>query len=202
MNHTWCGGDQIEFKKLFLIIIIITGGLNVIYADSGPNIGANQAQITANDYLSSHNLHYTAATPSDNDWQIKVKDTKTGEVKWISFMEYNSDMYEHESENRYTSIQDVPTIWIVNVNDYWKNVGQIYINSETGEILKVIINGNTMENMMKEGHQTNDSFASNTTNVTDPLPQDTSDNTTIIVLAVVSILIIAGTVGYWFKIRK
>ncbi|MEN6551507.1 MAG: hypothetical protein ABFC34_01335 [Methanobacterium sp.] len=117
-------------------------------------------------------------------------------------MEYNSDMYEHESENRYTSIQDVPTIWIVNVNDYWKNVGQIYINSETGEILKVIINGNTMENMMKEGHQTNDSFASNTTNVTDPLPQDTSDNTTIIVLAVVSILIIAGTVGYWFKIRK
>jgi hypothetical protein len=119
-------------------------------------------------------------------------------------MEYNSDMYEQgESGNRYISIQNVPTIWIVHVNDYLKNVGHIYINSETGEILKVVINGNTMENMMKEGHQTNDSSASiNTTNATDPLPQDTSDNTTTIVISIISILIIAGAVGYWFKIRK
>lgn len=179
-------------------MIILIGSLNFAYADSGPTIGENQAQITANDYLSSHNLHYTAATPSDNDWQIKVKDTKTGEVKWIPFTEYKSDMYEHgESENRYISIQNVPTIWIVHVSDYWKNVGQIYINSETGEILKVVMNGKTLENTMNEGYKTNDSSASINTD----LPQDTLDNTTIIILVVFSILIVAG-VGYWFKIRK
>ena len=42
--------------KLFLVTIIVIGLLNFVYADSGPTIGANQAQITAKDYLSSHNL--------------------------------------------------------------------------------------------------------------------------------------------------
>lgn len=190
-------GDQIEFKdisKLFLIPIIVIGFLNFAYADSGPTIGANQAQITASNYLSSHNLHYTAVTPDDNDWQIKVNDTKTGEVKWITMSEYSKDMYEHGGSDRYMSIQNVPTVWIVHVNDNWKSVGQIYIDSETGEILKVVINGKTLENMIKEGNQTNDLSAS--TNADNSVPQEASDNTIRIVLSIIILIAVIG-VGYW-----
>jgi len=187
--------------KLFLITIIVIGLLNFVYADSGPTIGANQAQITAKNYLSSHNLSYTAVTPSDNNWQIKVKDNKTGEVKWIPFLEYKTDLYENGgSENRYISIENVPTLWNVQVNNNGEKIGQIDINGETGEILKVVINGDILENNIPQGNQTNED-PSTSLNTTNQVPQDTSNNTAGIILAVVSVLIIAGAV-YWFKIRK
>jgi len=205
-------GIKIKFKdifKLFLIMIIAIGLLNVVYADSGPTIGENQAKITAQDYLNSHNLHYTAATHGDDSWQIKVKDTKTGEIKWIPFETYDGQFPTPNSEptgnERYSDIYGVPTAWIVQINDNWKNVGQIYINDETGEILKVVINGKILENTMPQGNQTyEDKYASTNSNDTidtTDQPQNTPDNTTWIILAVVSVLIIAGA-GYWLKIRK
>lgn len=189
--------------------------LNFVYADSGPTIGENQAKITADDYLSSHNLSYTAATPGYDNWRIKVKDTKTGKIQWIAIETYYSQFPSKGSgptgNERYVEIYGVPTVWIVQVNDNWKNVGKIYINDGTGEILKVVINGKVLENTMPQGNQTilNDTISqenqidedsSTSIDTANQIPQDTPYIGLTLVVA--SILIIVGVVGYWFKIRK
>ena len=196
------------FKNIFKLFLatIIVGLLNFVYADSGLTIGENQAQITANDYLNSHNLPYTASTSGYDSWQIKVKDTKTGQVQWMAYEKYESQFASQGSEptgnERYIEIQNTPTAWIVHINDNGKNIGQIYINSETGEILKVTINGKVLENTMPQENQTNED-PSTSINTTNQVPLNTSNNTTGIILAITSISIIAGAVvGYWFKIRK
>ncbi|HML06314.1 MAG TPA: hypothetical protein VK426_11110 [Methanobacterium sp.] len=105
---------------------------------------------------------------------------------------------EPTGNERYVEIQNVPTAWIVQVNDNLKKVGNIYIDSESGEILKVVINGKVLENVMGEGDQVNGTEINNTIDTTDQIPQNIIY---IGILAVVSILIIASA-GYWFKIKK
>ncbi|WP_424354680.1 hypothetical protein [Methanobacterium sp. MBAC-LM] len=87
--------------KIFLITIFVMGILNLAYADSGPTIGANQAKTIAQNYLNAHNLPYTAVTPGWDDWKTKVKDTKTGEVKWIPQSEAKGDSPDFGGPGRY-----------------------------------------------------------------------------------------------------
>lgn len=168
-----------EYKsilKIFLIIIFIIGTLNFTYADAGPTIGENQAKASAQNYLNSHNLPYTAVTHSDDDWQIKVNDTKTGEVKWIPFMTWKEqfatpDGIAYPTDNeRYIDIYGVPTVWIVQVSDKnEKNVGQIYVNDETGKVLKVIINGKVLKDIINQTYPLNEdpSASTNSTDTVD-----------------------------------
>jgi len=156
-------------------------------------------------------LPYTAATPGYDNWRIKVKDTKTGKIQWMPCTTYFSQFATSDGmggptgNERYVEIYGVPTVWIVQVNDNWKNVGQIYVNDATGEILKVTIDGKTLENIMPQGNQTSENVytSANSTDIidtTDQIPQDTL-YPGLTLLAVLSILIIAGA-GYWFYRRK
>jgi hypothetical protein len=180
--------------KIFLIMIFVVGILNFTYADSGPNIGANQAKTSAQSYLNSHNLPYTAVTPSIDAWQVKVKDTKTGEIKWIQFSIAKADSPDFGGPGRYDWIEGINDAWIVQVNDKnGKNVGRIYVDAETGKILKPILNEPT--NSTK-----NENTTTNTTNTTNQVPP-ASTNSTGIILATALIIIIAGT-GYWFYSKR
>lgn len=158
-----------EYKsilKVLLIIIFLIGTLNFVYADEGPGIGPNQAKIIAQDYLNSNNLPYTATTPGDDDQQVKVKDTQTGEVKWISMTLANKDIPDYNGKMRYEPIED--PIWIVQVNDQnGKNVGQIYVDDYINQVLKVTIDGKILKDVLNQREQlTEDYYASQETNDT------------------------------------
>lgn len=56
------------------------GIMNFAYADTGPNIGPNQAQKIAQNYLNTHNFPYKANTPHDSNLQVRVKDIKSEKV--------------------------------------------------------------------------------------------------------------------------
>lgn len=159
-----------EYKnilKVLLIIIFLTGTLNFVYADEAPAIGPNQAQKIAQDYLNSNNLPYTAMTPVDGDQQIKVKDTRTGEVKWISMTLSRKDVPDFHGNMRYDWIEGDP-IWIVQVNDKnGKNVGQIYVDDYINQVLKVTIDGKVMKDVLNQREQlTEDYYTSLETNDT------------------------------------
>lgn len=126
--------------KLFLMAIIVMGILNFSYADSGPTVGPNHAKNTAQSYLNSHNLPYTAVTPNWNAWKAKVKDVKTGAEKWIPVDAAKRDSPDFGGPGKYKGVPGYNTSWIVQVSDKnGKNVGRIYIDSENGKTLKTII---------------------------------------------------------------
>ena len=127
--------------KFFLMAIIVMGILNFSYADSGPTVGPNQAKNTAQNYINSHNLHYTAVTPKWDAWKAKVKDVKTGAEKWIPVDEAKKDSPDFGGPGKYKGVSGYHTTWIVQVNNMnGKNVGKIYIDAENGKILKTSIN--------------------------------------------------------------
>ena len=148
-------------------IIFLTGTLNFAYADEGPGIGPNQAEKIAQDYLNSNNLSYTAMTPSDDDQQIKVKDTQTGEVKWIPMTLANKDIPDSNGKMRYEWIEGDP-IWIVQINDNsGQNVGQIYVDDRINQVLKVVIQGKVLKDDLNQREQlTEDYYNSLETNDT------------------------------------
>lgn len=184
--------------KILLIAIFVMGILNFVYADSGPNLGANQAKKIAQDYLNSHNLPYKAATPDDDAWQKKVKDTKTGGVKWIQFGTWKEDLPDFGGPGRYTAVEGINDAWIVQVNDKnGKNVGRIYVDAETGKILKPIINEPKTNSTTNENTTAN---TTNTANTTAQIPQESSGNNTGIILGVVILIIIVGA-GYFMYTR-
>lgn len=139
-----------ELKKgfqIFLVLIIVFGLFNFAYADSGPTIGANQAKNIAQNYLNSHNLPYTAVTPGWDDWKAKVKDTKTGAEKWIPVSEAKGDSPDFGGPGRYQWVEGYNDAWVVQVNNQnGKNVGRIYVDAETGKVLKAILDQNTATN--------------------------------------------------------
>ena len=97
---------------LFLMIIFVIGTLNFAYANGGPIVGENQAKQSAQNYLNTNNLPYTAVTPNWDDLQVKIKDTKTGEIKWIPMSKYDSEDDSHLndfSKSRYKLIDYYPT---------------------------------------------------------------------------------------------
>lgn len=126
--------------KMFLVLIFVLGIFGVVYADSGPTLGANQAQKIAQNYLKANNLPYTAVTPGWSDWKAKVTDTKTGAQKWIPMSEAKGDSPDFGGPGRYTWVEGYNSAWVVQVNNQnGKNVGRIYVDAETGKVLKAII---------------------------------------------------------------
>lgn len=126
--------------KLFLIAIIVMGILNFSYADTGPTVGPNQAKNTAQNYLNSHNLPYSAITPNWDAWKAKVKDVKTGVEKWIPVDEAKKDSPDFGGPGKYKGVSGYNTTWTVQINNKnGKNVGKIYIDAENGKILKTSI---------------------------------------------------------------
>lgn len=131
---------KMELKYLgraFLVMLMISM-LSMVYADTGPNIDANQAKAIAQDYLNSHNLPYTALTPNINsNWQAQVKVKETGEIMWVPFGQYKSDAMEGTAK-----YQLINTAWIVQVQDKnGNNKGNIYINPDSGSIISVNVEG-------------------------------------------------------------
>ncbi|HML06315.1 MAG TPA: hypothetical protein VK426_11115 [Methanobacterium sp.] len=183
--------------KIFLIAIFVFGILNFAYADSGPTLGANQAKTIAQNYLNSHNLPYTAVTPSIDDWKVKVKDTKTGEVKWIPQSVAKGDSPDFGGPGRYDWISGYNSTWVVQVNDKnGKNVGRIYIDSENGKVLKAILDPVSQAN----GTPVSTNNINNTNNVTPQTSQGSSGNNTWIILGAVILIVIVG-VGYFIYSR-
>jgi len=184
----------------FIILIFLIGTLNFVYADAGSTLGPNQAKHIAQDYLNSHNLPYTAVTPNDNDWKVKVKDTKTGGVKWIPINEYGNDVSGRYEQDQSADSQG----YVVQVNDKnGKNVGRIYIGGETNKILKAILDPvpQTNKNTATSTDPTNSTATnSNTTNTTAPTSQGTSGNNTGILFGAI-ILIVAIGAGYFMYTR-
>lgn len=185
--------------KIFLITIFVMGILNFAYADSGPTIGANQAKTIAQNYLNAHNLPYTAVTPGWDDWKTKVKDTKTGEVKWIPQSEAKGDSPDFGGPGRYEWVQGYNSSWVVQVNDKnGKNVGRIYIDSENGNVLKAILDPVSPTN--NQSTSTNTTNAVNPTNTTNQASQGQTNNTGLII-GVIILLIVVG-VGYWMYSKR
>lgn len=183
--------------KIFLITIFVIGILNLAYADSGPTIGANQAKTIAQNYLNAHNLPYTAVNPGWDDWKTKVKDTKTGEVKWIPQSEAKGDSPDFGGPGRYEWVQGYNSSWVVQVNDKnGKNVGRIYIDSENGNVLKAILDPVSTTN----NNQSTSTNATNAVNPTNQASQGQTNNTGLII-GVIILLIVAG-VGYWMYNKR
>lgn len=182
---------------IFLTAIFIIGTLNFAYANGGPEIGPNQAKKIAQNYLNANNLPYTAITPGNDDWQIEVKGNKTGEVKWISVPEYQSNLPDSSGNFKYELIDGNP-IWIVHVNDKNETIGQIYVDTNTGTVLKAIIQGKVLKDDLNKREQLNgDYYAS--TELTDPIDQALQslvDNIGIILGIFGAILIIGIGIGY------
>lgn len=187
--------------KIFLITIFVMGILNFVYADSGPTIGANQAKIIAQNYLNAHNLPYTAVTPGWADWKTKVKDTKTGEVKWIPQSEAKGDSPDFGGPGKYEWVSGYNSSWVVQVNDKnGKNVGRIYIDSENGNVLKTILDPVSTTNQ-NQSTPTNINNSFNPTNTTNQASQGQVSNNTWLILGVIILLVIVGA-GYWMYSRR
>jgi len=191
-------------KKIFeilLIAIFVIGILNFAYADSGPTLGANQAKVIAQNYINSHNLPYTAVTPGWNDWKTKVKDTKTGEVKWIPQSEAKGDSPDFGGPGRYEWVSGYNSSWVVQVNDKnGKNIGRIYIDSENGKVLKAILDPVSPTNQ-NQSISTNTNNTVNTPNTTSQTSQGSASNNTGLILGVIVLLIVIGA-GYWIYSRR
>ncbi|MDI6724112.1 MAG: hypothetical protein QMD61_05645 [Methanobacterium sp.] len=185
--------------SIFLILIFVFGILNSACADSGPNIGANQAKSIAQNYLNSHKLPYKAVTPGLDNWQVKVKDTKTGETKWIPFNVAKEDSPDFGGPGRYEWIEGINSTWIVHVNDNsGKSVGKIYVDSETGKIT-----GTELRSPHNAHNASNNSTDSNQTDnvTTQTSPASSSGNNTGIILGIIVVLVIVGA-GYWMYSRR
>lgn len=153
-----------KWIQIFLVLIIAFGLFNCAYADSGPTIGANQAKTMAQNYLNSHNLPYKAITPGWDAWKSKVTDTKTGGQKWIPVSIAKGDSPDFGGPGRYQWVEGYNTAWVVQVNNQnGKNVGRIYIDAETGKVLKAILDQNTPKN---------DTFDTNNTSNTNQTEQN------------------------------
>jgi len=183
--------------KILLLALFVIGTLNFAYADSGPTLGANQAKKIAQDYLNSHNLPYTAVTPGWDDWKTKVKDTKTGEVKWIPESVAKGDSPDFGGPGRYEWIEGYNSSWVVQVNNKnGKNVGRIYIDSENGKVLKAILDPMSQTNDTSANTTNSDDAANNTTQT----PQESSGNNTWLIFGAIILIIIVGA-GYFMYTR-
>ena len=196
------------FKILVITILIITI-LNCAYADTGPSIGENQAKTIAQNYLNSHNLPYTAVTPNGNIWYYYVKNTKTGEKEWISINTFIHDDPEFGGPGIYKKVFDnMYGVWLVQVNSRdGKNAGTIYIDGETGKVLKVTVPRKSQtKNLSKTAENT---APKNTTNITNATSQafpelnsqsEPSSVNTGIIFGIIALIIAIGA-GYLMYTR-
>ena len=197
------------FKFAVISILIITI-LNCAYADTGPTVGENQAKTIAQDYLNSHNLHYTAITPNGNIWYYYVKDTKTGAKEWISIDTFIHDDPEFGGPGRYKKVfDDMYGVWLVQVNsENGKNAGTIYVDGETGKILKVTVSQKSQIKNLSKTTTKNRSTPKNVTNTTsltsqtfpEPNQSGASGNNTGIIYGIITLIIALGA-GYLIYTR-
>lgn len=199
------------FKFAIITILIITI-LNCAYADTGPTIGENQAKIIAQNYLNSYNLHYTAITPNGNVWYYYVKDTKTGEKEWISIDTFVHDDPEFGGPGRYKKVFDnMYGVWLVQINNNnGKYAGTIYVDGETGKILKVAIpqktqiktQSKTTENLSTPKNTKNTTNTTNLTSQTFPesSQSEPSGNNTGIISSIIALIVAIGA-GYFIYTR-
>ncbi|MCZ3365509.1 MULTISPECIES: hypothetical protein [Methanobacterium] len=187
--------------KIFLIVFFVIGTLNFVYANGGPVIGQNQARSSAQSYLNSHNLPYSAITPEWNDLKVKVNDTQTGEVKWIPVAVADEDQFNSGGEIRYKVIDAYP-VWMIQINDKnGKNVGQIRVDCNTGEVLKVNVDP-APPNSQKQSKPANFTHAANATASIPPEPSNNNMGFNVgFILGVIILIIVVGT-GYWTYIKK
>ncbi|MEL7670521.1 hypothetical protein [Methanobacterium sp.] len=190
-----------DILKIFLVMILVIGTLNFIYANGGPVVGENQARTSAQSYLNSHNLPYSAINPKWDDLKVKVNDMKTGEVKWMPISVVDEDQFNSTGKTRYEIIDDYP-VWMIQINDKnGKNVGQIHVDYNTGEVLKVNVDPVPL-NSQKESKPANFTHAANTTAAI--LPEPSNDNIGFnmgFILSSIILIIVVGT-GYWAYIKR
>ena len=207
---------RIIFKILLIAILIITI-LNCSYANAGPQIGPNKAKTVPQDYLNSHSLLYIALTPNWDAWKFYVKDTKTGEKKWLPFDTVWSDMPDVGGPGIYKNIPSIFNneygMWFVQVNDKnGKNVGQIYVDDTTGKILKVTVpqksqaknlSKTTTKSAITPKNTTNTTNTANLTGQTFPESNsrsDSSGNNTEIISIIALIIAIGASYLIYTKI--
>ncbi len=178
--------------KIFLIVIFAIGTLNFVYANGGPVVGENQAKSSAQSYLNSHDLPYSAITPGWDDLKVKVKDTQSGEVKWIPVAVADEDQFNSSEKTRYEIIDAYP-VWMIQINDKnGRNVGQIRVDCNTGEILKVNVDPAPITSQ-KQSKPANFTHAANTTA---SIPSEPSSSTIGFIIGAIILIIVLGT-GYW-----
>lgn len=102
------------------------------FADSAPNISESQAIKIAQNFLNSQGLPFTAKSASRLD---KVRVVNTGEVKWI-------DPGLAKADGKFQFITSGWAVQIVNQNG--KNVGTVFVNTETGKIIETNISGTSV----------------------------------------------------------
>lgn len=180
-----------DILKVFLIMIFVIGTLNFVYANGGPVVGENQARSSAQSYLNSHNLPYSAITPGWDDLKVKVNDTQTGEVKWIPVAVADEDQFNSSEKTRYEIIDAYP-VWMIQINDKnGKNVGQIRVDCNTGEVLKVNVDPVPIT-IQKQSKPSNFTHATNTSSI----PPEPSSNNIGFIIGAIILIIVLGT-GYW-----
>jgi hypothetical protein len=124
---------------IFLMSIFVLGTISFCYADSGPNIGINQAKSIANSYLQSHNLPYKVTTAT---WMIYIKNKQTGKIKLVSVEKWDAMTGGNKERSAdpnflWTYADTTLSWWKVAIADpQGQRVGTIWINAETGKILK------------------------------------------------------------------
>ena len=125
-------------SRIFLMSILVMGTISLCYADSGPTIGINQAKSIANNYIQSHNLPYKVTTAT---WMIYIKNKETGKVKLVSTTEWD----RMTGGNKFIDDPNFPWTYAGYKYSWWKvaiadpqgnRVGTLWINAETGKILK------------------------------------------------------------------
>lgn len=190
-----------DILKIFLVIILVIGTLNFVYANGGPVVGENQAKTSAQSYLNSHNLPYSAITPRWDDLKVKVNDTQTGEVKWIPVVIADEDQFNSSGEIRYKVIDAYP-VWMIQINDKnGKNVGQIRVDCNTGEVLKVNVDPAPITSQ-KQSKPANFTHAANATASIPPEPSKNNIGFNVGFILGVIILIIVVSTGYWTYIKR
>jgi hypothetical protein len=185
-----------DILKVLLIVIFVTGTLNFVYANGGPVVGQNQARSSAQSYLNSHNIPYSAITPKWDDLKVKVNDTQIGEVKWIPVAVVDEDQFNSSRKTRYEIVDAYP-VWMIQINDKnGKNVGQIRVDCNTGEVLKVNVDPVSITSQ-KQSKPANFTHAVNTGASISPEPSSSNIGFNIGFILGAIILVIVVCTGYW-----
>lgn len=190
-----------DIFKIVLIVIFVIGALNFVYGNGGPVVGENQARSSAQSYLNFHDLPYTAVTPRWDDLKVKVNDTEIGEVKWIPVSVVDEDQFNSSGKTRYEIVDAYP-VWMIEIDDKnGKNVGQIRVDCNTAEVLKVNVDPVPITSQ-KQAKPGNFTHAANITASISPEPSNNGTGFNIGFALGAIILMIVIVTGYWTYSRR
>lgn len=119
-----------------MVIVFIT--LNSVYADDAPALSESQAKALAQDYLNTHGYSGYKAI-SSGSLVIKVHDSYTDTVIWVSFADAKGDSPDFGGPGRYDEWLS-NRAWLIKVNNPQGNfVGRIYVDGDSGSIISAKI---------------------------------------------------------------